>query len=460
MSAKKRVSGKRKVQKKPMGLPLMRPNAAGIDVGAEEMWVAVPKDRDVDPVRRFGTFTGQLKRILDWLRSCEIDTVVMESTGVYWIPLYQMLADSGIEVCLVNARLYKNVAGRPTDAGDCQWLQYLHSVGLVRGSFRPSQAICGVRTLLRHRESLIQNAAQLVQHMQKSMDQMNVKLHNVLSDIKGVSGLAILSAIVSGIRDPRELAKLRDKGVRASEEVVIHSLEGDYRPEHVFVLGQCLRMYRAVQSEIEQLDREMEKFMLSLPAREPGEGVPAPEPRKRKPKRNEAAYDLRQHCFRIAGVDLTEVPGIEAQTAHVLLTEIGPDLSMFPTSSAFCSWLCLCPHNQISGGKVLSSRTRPSKNRAALALRLGANALHHSQTPMGDFLRRMKTRLGKPEAITATAHKLARMVYHLLTTKQRYDETTFAQQHQRQQKRRLERLKSTALSCGYTLTPINASQVQ
>lgn len=444
---------KKKKTTSSMALPLMRPNAAGIDIGAEEIWVAVPADRDERPVRRFRSFTGDLRAIAAWLQDCRIDTIVMESTGVYWIPLFQILADGGFEVCLVNARHYKNVAGRPTDAGDCQWLQYLHSVGLVKGSFRPEQGICAVRSLLRHRESLVQAMTKLVLHLQKSLDQMNLKIHYVLSDVMGVSGLAILDAIVAGERDPEQLAKLRNKLVRASEPEVIQALEGDYRPEHVFILAQCLRMFRAHQEEIDQLDREMEQFMMSLPAREPAAGVTAPE-RPWKRQHRAPAFDLRQQCFRLAGVDLTEVPGIEATTAHVLLTEIGPDLQAFPNASAFCSWLGLCPHNEISGGKILASRTRRCKHRAALALRLGAQAMHHSQTSLGHHLRKMKSKLGASAAITATAHKMARIVYHMLTTKEPYREQVSEAQQRRQQQRTLARLKAAASASGYQLIPI------
>jgi transposase len=457
MAAHKQASagkgGRKKKTATAMTLPMMRPNAAGVDIGAEEIWVAVPGDRDEQPVRRFRSFTGDLKAIVAWLRECHIDTVVMESTGVYWIPLFQMLADGGFEVYLVNARQYKNVAGRPTDAGDCQWLQYLHSVGLVKGSFRPAQAICAVRSLLRHRESLIQAMSKMVQHLQKSLDQMNLKIHYVLSDVMGVSGLAILDAIVAGERDPEVLAKLRNKMVRASEPEVIQALEGDYRPEHVIILAQCLRRFRADQQELEILDREMEQFMMELPVREPAAGVTAPD-RPSKRQRRAPAFDLRQQCFRMAGVDLTEVPGIEAQTAHVLLTEIGPDLTAFPNASAFCSWLGLCPHNEISGGKILASRTRRCKHRAALALRLGAQALHRSQTPLGHYLRKMKSKLGPPAAITATAHKMARILYHMLTTKEPYREQASEAQQQRQQQRTLARIKTAARAAGYQLVPM------
>lgn len=470
-----RKANKKKKATAAMRLPTMRPNAAGIDLGAEEIWCCVPAERDPQPVRQFSSFTCDLNAIADWFASCKVDTVAMEATGVYWIPLYQILSDRGIEVYLVNARHYRNVAGRPTDAGDCQWLQYLHSVGLVKGSFRPEQAICAVRTLLRHRDNLVKAATTISLQIQKSLDQMNVKLHYVLSDVLGVTGMAILDAIVSGVRDPEQLAELRERNVKATKEQVMKSLEGDFRPEHMFVLGQSLRMFRSQYDEVALLDKQMEQFMAELPPYDPnwnssqeGDTEKETEPANRKRGRakrktrsrkqgghgNQPSFNVAEHCHRIAGVDLTAVPGIGPQTVYVILTEIGPDLSAFPSVEAFCCWLRLCPHREITGGKVLSSKTQKSKNRAAQALRLAAQTLRDSPTALGDYFRKMKGRMGTPEAITATAHKLARIVYHMLKTKQAYDETKVARQSEQHQKRQLQRLERAANARGFQLIPL------
>lgn len=466
-----RGAGNRKKKEVPptgaMSFPEMRPDAAGIDIGAEEIWVAVPPDRDERSVRQFGSFTADLKRLIDWLEECQVQTVAMEATGVYWIPLYQMLADRKFEVTLVNARYYRNVAGRPTDAGDCQWLRHLHSVGLLKGSFRPEQAICAVRTLLRHRDNLIKAAAVLTQQMQKALDQMNIKLQYVLSDVLGVSGMAILDALIGGERDLEKLADLCHATVRASRGDIKKSLEGDYRPEHLFVLGQCLRMFRHQQDEITKLDQEMEKFMAALPDHDPDKEVTVEEryrkrvgkSRKKGGHSNAPAFDVAQHCARIAGVNLAAIPGVGVQTAHLILTELGPDLSAFPTAGDFCSWLCLCPHQQVTGGVVVSSRTRKTKSRVANALRVAANSLHHDASCLGNHLRKMKSRLGKAEGITATAHKLARIVYRMLKTKEPYDESILAEQDQRYQQKNLERLRRQAKDLGFSVVPLEVAPI-
>jgi transposase len=338
----------------------------------------------------------------------------MESTGVYWIPLYQILERRGFQVFLVNAQHVKNVPGRKSDVSDCQWIQYLHSVGLLKASFRPPDEICVIRSLWRHRESLVQMAAEHTQHMQKALSQMNLQLHHVLSDITGVSGMAILDAILAGERDPIKLAGLCNRRVRSSRETVAKSLEGDYRVEHLFALRQFLAAYRFYQKLMAEADQEVELRMRELPrAKEAPEKRP-PGSKKRIYQRagNEPTFDLKAELFRIAGVDLTDVPGISTLTAHTILVEVGADVSRFRNGSAFASWLGLCPEKQVSGGKVLYTRTRKVKNRAAIALRLGAHCLYHAQNYLGEFYRKMKWRLGAPEAVTATAHKLARIVYH------------------------------------------------
>jgi len=430
-------------------------NAAGIDVGSTEMFVAVPVDRDPQPVRRFSTFTNDLVRLADWLKQCSITSVAMESTGVFWIPLFQLLEDRGFRVCLVNARHVKNVPGRKTDVADCQWLQYLHSVGLLRASHRPTQTICAIRSLWRHRESLVQIAAHHTQHMQKALDQMNIQLHHVISDITGVTGLAIIDAILSGERDPDKLAQLRNARIKASERTVAEALVGDYRSEHLFVLRLSLEAYRQYQRWITDCDREIEQQLSRIESKIDPVQHPLIRTKddRRKPRGNEARFDLRNDLYRIFGVDLTDVPGVSSLTAHLLLTEVGADLSKFPSAAAFASWLGLCPDNRISGGKILSVRTRHVVSRLAIALRLAAQSLHGSRSYLGDYFRRMRARLGPPAAITAAAHKIARILYHLITTRQRYDESVFAVMEQRAKQRQISILKKRASVLGFALTP-------
>ena len=438
-------------------LPVIEPNAAGIDIGATEIFVAVPGDRDAEPVRSFPTFTVDLERLADWLQECQIRTVAMESTGVYWIPLFQILEKRKIDVRLVNAHHVKNVPGRKTDVQDCQWIQHLHSVGLLRGSFRPDDEICAIRSLWRHRDNLIQLATLHLQHMQKALDQMNLQIHHVISDLDGTTGLAIMDAILAGERDPHKLAQLRHPRVRASQETIMKSLVGDYREEHLFTLRQSLNAYRYYQQLIQEVDLQVKQMMQRLPSKvADGEKPPkGDKPRPRKiPWRNEPPQ-LRDDLYRAFGVDLTEVPGINTLTAQMLLTEIGPNLARFPTAAAFCSWLRLCPDPKISGGQVLSSRTRPTKNRAALALRMATQGLHRSDTFLGDYFRRMKARMGVPKAMTATAHKLARIVYHMITTRQEYDATIFQQQEQRRSQQRTARLHAQARMLGFHLVPVD-----
>ena len=437
-------------------LPILHRDAAGIDIGAEEIFVAVPPDRDIDPVRRFATFTRDLVALADWLRQCNIRSVAMESTGVYWIPLYQILETRGFEVFLVNAHHVKNVPGRKSDVSDCQWIQYLHSVGLLKASFRPTDEICVLRSLWRHREGLVQMAAEHVQLMQKALSQMNLQLHHVLSDIVGVSGIAILDAVLAGERDPIKLASLCNRRIRSSRQTVAKSLEGDYRSEHLFALRQSLAAYRFYRQLMAEVDLELEQKMKNLPR---AEGAPDKRPAGTKRRiyqhaANEPAFDLKEELFRIAGVDLTDVPGVSTLTAHTILMEVGTDVSRFRNASAFASWLGLCPEQRVSGGKLLYTRTRKVKNRAAIALRLGAHCLYHAQNYLGDFYRKMKWRLGAPAAITATAHKLARIIYHMLSTRQPYSEEVFARCDQQASVRTEKRLRKQAAELGFQLAPI------
>jgi transposase len=443
---------------RPEGIPILNANAAGLDIGANEIYAAVPADRDEQPVRCFGTFTQELNGLCAWLHQCRIDTVAMEATGVYWIPTYQILETSGLEVCLVNPRYFQNVPGRRTDVSDCQWLQRLHSAGLLRGSFRPAQQVCVLRSLARHRDNLIQLASTHILHMQKALDQMNVQLHHVLSDITGLSGLAIIDAILAGERDPRLLARLRDGRVKASEETIVAALTGDYRPEHLFTLKQSLAAYRHYQKLMAACDRQLEQQLkrFDVQVDEKENPLAPPKVRRRKLFSNEPNFDLRRHLYRIFGVDLTAVPGISVLTAHTILSEVGPDISKFRSASAFASWLGLCPHNDISGGRILSAKTRRVRNRAAVALRMAANALFKSQSPLGDFFRRMRAKLGAASAITAAAHKLARIVFHMLSTREAYNEAILSQHEHRFRARAEARLRAQAKALGYSVIAATA----
>jgi transposase len=431
--------------------PRIREDAAGIDISPEVIYVAVAPGKDARPIRNFGTVTAELYRIANWLKGCGVQTVAMESTGVYWIPLYQVLEERGFEVYLVNARHYKNVPGRKTDVCDSAWLQYLHAVGLLQGSFRPAQEICAFRTVMRHRASLVEAASKHVQHMQKALDQMNVQIHRVLSDLVGVSGLAILDAMLRGERDPRRLAELRDGRVKASEEEIVAALEGDYRAEHLFTLKQSLDSYRHYQKLIAECDRQLREQLEGMEGRGDGQEPPASHKQLRGPDGKE----LRKEFCRIFGVDLTAIPSIGIGTVEVLLAEVGPELKQFRSAAAFANWLGLCPNNSITGAKVKSSKTKKTENRLAGALRMAAESLCRDKSYLGHFYRRMKMRLnGAPEAVTAAAHKLVRIIYAMVTTGTEYDESHFAMAEKRNLDQARRRLAKQARQFGFLLTPI------
>jgi len=436
-------------------LHTIQPNAAGIDIGATEIYIAVAQDGESQPVRHFGTFTEDLHKAAKWLKKCGIDSIAMESTGVYWIPVFQILESYGFEVILVNAKHVKNVPGRKTDVLDCQWLQYLHSVGLLRGSHRPPQDICAVRALLRHRDTLVRISASHVQHMQKALTQMNLQIHNVISDITGATGMAILDAILCGERNLNKLAALKHSRIRASEATIKKSLEGDYRSEHLFTLKQSLQSYRHYHKLMKECEQEIENHLNNFSSQVDLDKNPLPPPvsSSRRGKGNEPDIDLRTHMYRIIGTDLTQIDGISSSTAHVFFTEVGRDLSRFANPASFASWLNLCPGNKVSGGKILSSRTRPGKNRFAQALKISAMSLWRSQSYLGQYFRRMRAKHGNPVAITATAHKLARIVYHLVKTGKQFDESAFKQQEKNHQKRIFQNIKNKVKNMGYQLVP-------
>jgi transposase len=441
-------------QKVPAQLPTFHPHAAGIDIGAREIWVAVPPGSDPKPVRSFDTFTDDLLKLRDWLLACGVRTVAMESTGVYWIPLFQILEAAGLEVCLVNARHCKNLPGRKTDVQDCQWLQYLHTVGLLRGSFRPSEQVCAVRSLLRHRSRLVRCAADQVRLMHKALTQMNVQLQHVISDLVGVTGEAIVQAILAGERNPVKLAKLKDHRIKASHDTMARSLQGDWRPEHLFTLSQAYQTWQHYQKQITACDERIELQLANWDARVNVKAQPLPAPRTthRTAQRNEPQFDARTECYRVLGVDLTALPGFQAPTALVLLAELGPDFAgKFPSAKHFASWLGLCPDNRITGGKIMSSATRDVKSRVAETLRLAAQSLWHAQNYFGELYRRWKARLGTPKAITAMAHKLARIVWHLLKHRQAFNPEIFRKEEEKMRRRKLARLQNTAAALGYRL---------
>lgn len=397
-------------------LTITHPNAAGIDIGSASHFVAVPPDRDDEPVREFPSFTDDLNALADWLDACGIDTVAMESTGVYWIPLFELLESRGFTVLLVNARHVKNVSGRKSDVLDCQWLQQLMTYGLLRGAFRPSDEVCALRSLWRQRGILLKTQGRHVQHMQKALTQMNIQLTNVISDIVGETGQKILRAIVAGERDGQILAAMKNVRIRASEDEIAKSLQGNWRTEHLFALKQALAMFDFIGLQLVECDREIEAQLQSLQVHD---GEPA-KGKKRSRPRNAPKIDLRTQLYRMCGVDLTRIDGIDATTALAVVSETGTDMSRFATVGHFTSWLGLCPGTRITGGKVMSGKTKRVTNRAAQALKLAASALRSSQSALGAYFRRMCARMDKPKAVTAAAHKLARLIYTMLTNGEEY----------------------------------------
>jgi transposase len=406
-----------------LGLEVVHPRAAGIDVGNEEHWVAVPPSLDSQPVRCYGCFTADLIRLADWLRECGIETVAMQSTGVYWIPLWDLLEERGIRVFLVNAQQTRNLPGRKTDIQECQWLLKLHVYGLLKNSFRPPEEICQMRTYWRQRQQHVADAARCIQHMQKALTQMNVQLANVISDISGWTGQAIIRAILDGERSPEKLAELRDPRIKASAEVVARSLEGTWRPELLFVLKQEFDSYQMFQQRIAECDLALHEHYRTLKIKASAEQLP-PLPREKRPRGNApASFDLRAALYEATGVDLTTIDGINVMTAQTLVAEVGHDMSRFPNEAAFASFLDVSPKNKISGGKVIGRDKRRTKNRAGLALQWAAGTLLHSDSYLGAQYRRLRLRLEARVARKAMANKLARIVYRLLKYGEAYVDT-------------------------------------
>jgi transposase len=432
-------------------LLVVHPHAAGIDVGSQFHVVAVAADRDSEPVRTFRSFTQDLHRLAEWLEGLGITTVALESTGVYWIPVFESLEARGLDVFLVNAREAKNVPGRKTDVNDAQWLQKLHQYGLLRASFRPHQAIAALRAYLRQRERLLDYAAAHIQHMQKALMQMNLQLHHVVTDITGTTGMKIIRAIIAGERDAEALAKLRDVRCKASLETIREARMGNYRPEHLFALTQAVELYDVYQVQVAHCDQCIEQtlFHLQRDVEPPVEPLPAPRHKTRQP--NDFAFDVRAALYALLGVDLTQIHGLGPDVALKLVAECGTDMSRWPTAKHFTSWLALAPGNKISGGKVLSSKTRRSSSRAAAALRRAAVTLGKSPTALGAFYRRLAARIGKAKAVTATARKIAVLFYQTLRQGMAYADPGAAYYEERYRQRVLNNLRRRADSLGYVL---------
>jgi transposase len=431
------------------GLEVTHPDAAGVDVGGAAHFAAVRADVTDEPVREFSCLTGDLHAMADWFEQCGVKIVAMESTGVYWIPLYEVLERRGFEVLLVNARHVKNVSGRKSDVLDCQWLQQLLTFGLLRGAFRPAEQMCALRALSRQRARLLRDQGRCVQHMQKAMTLMNIQLANVISDVAGTTGLKIVRAIVAGERDPHSLAAYRDARIHASEDEIAASLLGNWRDEHLFALKQALAAFEFCGTQLAECDSEVERAMSLLHAHSG-----TPEPGKRRSRaRNAPKFDVREHLFKICGVDLTRIDGIDVTTAMTVISEIGTDMGRFPTVKHFTSWLGLCPGTKISGGKVLGAATKRSVNRATQALKLAAAALRSSKSALGAYYRRMCARMDKGKAVTAAAHKLARLIYLMLTRGEEYTDQGQLYYEERYRERVVRNLSKKANELGLQLVP-------
>jgi transposase len=429
-------------------------NAAGLDIGAAEIWTCVPEGRDEVSVRPFPTFTPDLHALADWLEACDVETVAMESTGVYWIPIYEILEARGFEVYLVNARHLKNVPGKKTDVLDCQWIQQLHTYGLLKSSFRPEDEMVALRAYIRHRDNLIRYRAGHVLHMQKALHLMNIQLTNVISDITGQTGMHIIRAIVAGQHDPVTLAQYRDPRCHSSETEIAKALSGHYRDEHLFALKQALELYDFYHHQIQACDSEIEQKYAAIKPVFDDDLSPSPPAQKKGRSKNEPDFDLHRYLFQITGIDLTQIDGLDVLTVQQIITETGTDMSAWPTVKHFASWLTLAPHNAISGGKLLHSHTQKSTNRAAQAFRMAAQSAGRSQSALGAFYRRIRAKHGAPIAITATAHKIARIFYYMLKNKQEYNDPGQDYYEQKYRERVIKNMERRAKDLGLELVPI------
>ncbi len=421
-STKRSAKKSTKTRRVKRALKPMNPFAAGIDIGSQTHYAAVPPHCDERPVRSFGCLTPDLHALAKWLEACKVTTVVMESTGVYWVPVMEVLELHGFEVFLVDARHARNVPSRKSDVQDCQWLQELHTYGLLSSAFRPHKDMLPLRNYWRQRDNLVRQCTRHILHMQKSLEQLNLQLHKVLSDITGVTGMKIIRAILAGEQDPEILARMRHGTVKKSEATFVKALTGNYREDHLFALKQAVQLHDIFQEKIAELDAQTDRYMATLEAKAKPEDLPALPARKAQTKRrkNQPHFDLREQLYRITGVDLTQIDGISAITAQTIITEQGMDMSAFPSEKHFASHLGLCPNHQITGGKIIKRKSRKVQSRAAKALRLAAQSLHHSKSALGAYYRRMRGRIGPAKAITATAHKLAKLIYRTLKHGQAY----------------------------------------
>lgn len=431
--------------------------AAGIDIGSKSHFVAVPEGTDEKPVREFACFTADLHRLVDWLVSCLVTTVVMESTGTYWIPLFEILESRGLEVKLVNARHVKNVPGRKTDVLDCQWLQQLHTYGLLEGAFRPPEQVCALRAYIRHRMNQVRYCAAHIQHMQKALIQMNLLLHNVVSDITGVTGMQIIKAILAGERNTQVLAGMRDRRCKNSIATIAKSLEGNCRPEHLFSLKQAVETFEFYQSQIAKCDQEIEALLVTFDTKVADS--PPTNSATEADTPSKAVFNLKDELYRVTGVDLTKIDGIDSTTVLKIISEIGVDMDRWKSEKHFASWLGLSPGSKVTGGKRLSGKTKPVVNRAATALRMAASTLYRSKCALGAYYRRMKARLGAPKAITATAHKLARLIYSMLKHGQEYTDLGQDYYEQQYKSRAVKSLKSRARELGFELIESNKQNI-
>jgi transposase len=465
LTRKQRRELGRKIRSDKPGLDVVHRDAAGIDIGSREHYVAVGPDRDSEPVRVFGCFTSDLQRLAEFLTQCRIKTVVMQSTGVYWIPVYDVLEGAGFEVWLVNARDTKNLPGRKSDVQESQWLLKLHTYGLLRKSFRPTPEIRALRTCWRERAEYVQQAGTCIQRMHKALTEMNVQLGTVLSDLSGVTGMSILRSIVAGERDGNKLAEFRDARVKASLETIAKSLEGTWRPEQLAIVKRQLADWDHVQQQIQACDQDLQALMQQMPdsatappAKPPADIDPKPPKRRRKKNgkasRNEPQFDLESELKRMTGVDLTRIDGVKANTVQTVITEAGLDMSRWETERHFVSWIGLSPRNDLSGGKVLNRKTRKVVSRLATALRIAATTLRESDSYLGAQFRRFRTRLGAPKAITAMASKLARLIYRMLRFGQEYVDRGTAHYEQRHRQQQIHFLARKAAQHGFALVEI------
>lgn len=441
----------------PVELKSVNLNAAGIDIGANHHYVAVPEGRDTVAVKKFGVFTADLEEMAEWLYHCGVTHVVMESTSYYWIPVFELLERKGFKVQLVDARQSKNVSGRKSDLLDCQWLRELHTVGLLKGAFRPTDEVCVMRGYMRQRQMLVEAATMHIQHMQKALTQMNLRLANVVSDITGVTGTKIIRAIINGERDAKVLASYRSEQCKHSSAVIAKSLEGNYREEHLFALKQAFELYETYQAKIKECERELMKVVQQQPHKTEAE-PPKVEQKLRARDKVRGEVDVHSELFKQTGVDLYRVPGLGPETLLTLRGEVGLDISSWLTEKHFASWLGLCPGTKESGGKILSRRSKRSRSRAAAAFRIAAASLRTSPTALGAFYRRIRARRGEAKAVTATAHKLAKIYYRLLKYGEQYVEAGEKAYEERYEQQRLKRFKKQAALLGYALIPIAAAQ--